>query len=187
MNSSLKVVRKEIEAATPIIAAIYARKSVAGGKKDKQSLSIAEQIKTCTDFIGQQGWTVGGVYPEKEGTSGQAIGNRPVFRQLYQQDLHQYQVIVAVDSGRIARGSDLNTIHKHCEHKRVRILTVNDGFDSRDSNSTVDAHVSAIVSHLSIRATAARVHATLKMKAEKGDNPGGRPYGYKIYHQYRPA
>lgn len=177
--------KQAVEPDAQIVAAVYLRKSVKGTKrkgkngKDDESLSLASQKRDCLALIKRNKWTLGGIYEEAEGTSGSAIGNRSEFVRLCEDiDARRYQIVVARDPDRIARSEDLPKTIKRWKHRGVRTVCV-DKFDSDANSAEMEADFRAAMSNQQRKSTALSVHATLKMKATDGENPGLHPYGYK--------
>lgn len=91
--------------AAPLRAAIYARNSK--DNKNSPDESTASQILRCRQEAGERGWEIVRVFDEPD-QSGQALGDRPKMQALLASAAkREFDVVMAVDSTRLARSEDL--------------------------------------------------------------------------------
>lgn len=159
-----------------VIAVIYARYST---ERQSES-SIADQIAVCNGHAIRQGWTVAEQFTD-EGISGASFGNRPGAQALEQYALAgQCQVILVTDLTRLSRsGGDLSKFIDRMRFRRVRIVGVQDGYDSISRTARMQAGLSGIMSEEFRAMIADRTRSALSLRAESGQSTGGRAYGYR--------
>lgn len=159
-----------------VTAVVYARYST-----EKQSeTSIADQISVCEAHARRQGWTVAEQFSD-EGISGASFGNRPGAQALEQFALAgNCQVILVTDLTRLSRSSgDLSKFIDRMRFRKVRIIGVQDGYDSTSRTARMQAGLSGIMSEEFRAMIADRTRSALSIRAEAGQSTGGRAYGYR--------
>jgi site-specific DNA recombinase len=120
-----------------------------------------------------------------EGISGAAIGNRPAIQRLQQQAFaREFDVILVTDLSRLSRNQgDLLKLIERLRFRGVRVLGVQDAFDSDARVARMQAGLSGIIGE-EFRATIKdRTYSALQMRAKNGAPTGGRPYGYDSKRQ----
>ena len=159
------------------IAVIYARYST---ERQSES-SIADQIRECMLYAHRQGWEVAGPHYTDEGISGASFGNRPGAKALEQFALAgQCNVILVTDLTRLSRSSgDLSKFIDRMRFRKVRIIGVQDGYDSLSRTARMQAGLSGIMSEEFRAMIADRTRSALSVRAEAGQATGGRAYGYR--------
>ena len=123
-------------------AALYSRFST-----DRQNeSSIADQVRVCTECVERQGWKVVERF-EDQGTSGAALGNRPGVLMLQDGALAlRFDVVVAIDLSRLSRSQgDLSKMIDRLTAKGVRVIGVQDGYDSARRGHKLQAGLSGII------------------------------------------
>jgi DNA invertase Pin-like site-specific DNA recombinase len=154
-------------------AIIYARYST-----DRQAdSSIADQLRVCRQYAQQHGWQVVGEHRD-EGISGAAIGNRPAVRAALSQ-LERGDVLLVMDLSRLSRSQDIGPMISQQTFRGVRVVGVQDGYDSSSRTARMQAGLSGIMSEELRAGIADRTRSALVMRAEHGDPTGGRAYGYR--------
>lgn len=147
---------------------LYARYST-----DKQSeASIDDQFHACRFYAASKGWTVGQCY-EDEGISGAALGNRPGVQALLR-DLQSGDVLLLTDLSRLARSQDLAPLVTRLRHRGVRVIGVQDGFDSDARTARMQAGLSGIMSEEFRAMVADRTRLALEQRARDGRSTGGK-------------
>src|SRR4051812_16209465 len=107
-----------------IRAVVYARYST-----DRQTeSSIEDQLRVCRDFITSRGWTAIAEHSDR-GISGAALGNRPGLKAAFEQ-LVAGDALIVNDLSRISRSQDLAPLLARLRHRGVRVIGVQDNFDS---------------------------------------------------------
>ena len=122
-------------------AVIYARLSREDEDKidsKKESRSIENQIKTLKTFAQEQGFLIQGIYSD-DGYSG-ADFNRPAFKKLLKDlEVNKFDIILIKDLSRLGRS--LHRVGELIENifpqKGIRIISVNDKYDSRTYNDDI--------------------------------------------------
>ncbi|HEY0942515.1 MAG TPA: recombinase family protein [Steroidobacter sp.] len=157
-------------------AALYSRFST-----DRQNeSSIADQVRVCSDYIHRQGWTVVDRF-EDQGISGAALGNRPGVLRLQEDALaRRFDVVVVMDLTRLSRSQgDLSKMIDRLTMKGIRIIGVQDGYDSARRGHKLQAGLSGIIGEAFREMVKDRTYAALESRAKAGRPTGGRAYGYR--------
>jgi site-specific DNA recombinase len=160
-------------------AAIYTRYST-----DKQSEdSIAAQVSVCTKHAQTQGSRVAHVFKD-EGISGAAIGNRPGFKAMMAAAGEDFAVLLVMDLSRLSRNqADLPKAIQQLTHKGVRVIGVQDGYDSSRKGHKLQAGFSGVMGEAFRDMVADKTYAALQMRANDGRPTGGRAFGYRVVHE----
>jgi site-specific DNA recombinase len=157
-------------------AALYSRFST-----DRQNeSSIADQVRICSEYIQRQGWTVVERF-EDQGISGAALGNRPGVQLLLQGALaHRFDVIVVTDLTRLSRSQgDLSKMIDRLTMQGIRVVGVQDGYDSARRGHKLQAGLSGIIGEAFREMVKDRTYSALESRAKTGRPTGGRAYGYR--------
>jgi site-specific DNA recombinase len=156
-------------------AVIYSRFST-----DRQSeTSIADQVRICTEHAERQGWTIVERY-EDQGISGAALGNRPGVLRLREAALaRRFDLVLVTDLSRLSRSQDLAPLLTRLRHGGLRVIGVQDGFDSDARHARMQAGLSGIMSEEFRAMVADRTYAALESRAKESKPTGGRAYGYR--------
>ena len=155
--------------------AIYSRFST-----DRQTeSSIADQVRVCTEHAKAQGWRVTAKF-EDQGISGAALGNRPgVNRMLEASVAREFTVLLVTDLTRLSRSTgDLAKMIDRLVARGVRVIGVQDGYDSARKGHKLQAGLSGIIGESFREMISDRTYAALESRAEAGKPTGGRAYGY---------
>lgn len=158
------------------IAVIYARYST---ERQSES-SITDQISECSGYAHRMGWELGPQFTD-EGISGASFGNRPGGQALEQHALAgNCNVILVTDLTRLSRSSgDLSKFIDRMRFRKVRVIGVQDGYDSTSRTARMQAGLSGIMSEEFRAMIADRTRSALSIRAEAGQPTGGRAYGYQ--------
>ncbi len=155
-------------------AVIYSRFST--DKQDESS--IADQVRVCREYAERHGMQVMGYY-EDQGISGAALGNRPGVLKLRDDGFaRRFQVLLVVDLNRLARSEDLPPLIQRLRFVGVRVVGIQDGFDSDARTARMQAGMAAIMGAEFIQMVAARTYAALETRAKTKRATGGRAYAY---------
>ena len=142
-------------------AAIYARYST----EYQSESSIADQYRVCTEWCDQNGITTTARY-EDQGISGAAMGNRPGLQQALTAPV---DVIVVMDLTRLSRNqADLPKIIDRLTHRGVRVIGVQDGFDSSRKGYKLQAGLSGIMGEAFREMVADNTYSALQSRAQRG-------------------
>lgn len=151
-------------------AVVYARYST-----DRQSeSSIADQLRVCRTHAAAQGWIVGAEHTD-EGISGAALGNRPGVRAAVSA-LVRGDVLLVTDLSRLSRSQDLAPMVTRLRHRGIRVIGVQDGYDSDSRTARMQAGLSGIMSEEFRAMVADRTHSALELRARTGGDTGVRAY-----------
>jgi site-specific DNA recombinase len=162
--------------------AIYARYST-----DRQNeSSTAAQVQVCRDYAKKQGWAVADVFIDEAVSGTIAVKNRPAGGRLLPA-LGNFDYLLINDLSRLARTQDLAPLIRNLRHKGVRVIGVQDGFDSDHRSARMQAGLSGIMSQEYIAMISDRVQASHEMLTAAGKRVGGRPYGYCIQYKFHPT
>lgn len=149
---------------------IYARYST-----DRQSeSSIADQVRVCTAYATAQDWTIAGEHSDR-GISGAALGNRPG-AQAALAELAAGDTLLLTDLTRLSRSQDLAPLLSRLRHRGVRVVGVQDGFDSQSRTARMQAGLSGILSEEFRAMISDRTHSSHEQRAREGKSTGGKPY-----------
>jgi site-specific DNA recombinase len=160
-------------------AATYTRFST-----DRQSEgdagSIAQQITICRELAARHGFELVAGYRD-EAISGAALGNRPGLRDaIAAAEAGEFDVLIVADLSRLSRSqADLPRIIERLAFRGVRVLGVQDGFDSSREDADLSAGLHGIMGQAFRKMIASRTRSALKMRAERGSHAGGKPFGYR--------
>lgn len=156
-------------------AVSYARFST-----DKQdALSIVDQQRVCREFAAREGWELVGEYAD-EAVSGESIGNRPgVIQAIADAKQRKYDILICVEMLRLARGEDLPPLIKRLKFHGLRIIGVQDSFDSAQAHSRMQAGMAGIIGGEFIDMVRRRTFSALEMRAKSKRPTGGRAYGLR--------
>jgi DNA invertase Pin-like site-specific DNA recombinase len=156
--------------------AIYSRFST-----DRQNeSSIADQVRVCGEYAARQGWTVIEHF-EDQGISGAATGNRPGVLRLQEAALaSRVDVLLVMDLSRLSRSqADLPKLIDRLIARGVRVVGVQDGYDSARKGHKLQAGLSGIIGEAFREMVKDRTYAALESRAKTQRPTGGRAYGYR--------
>jgi len=157
-------------------AAIYSRFST-----DRQTdSSIADQVRVCTEHAERQGWQIAACF-EDQGISGAALGNRPgVTRMLEAALARRFDVMLVTDLSRLSRSQgDLSKMIDRLVAKGIRVVGVQDGYDSARRGHKLQAGLLGIIGEAFREMVKDRTYAALESRAKDSKPTGGRAYGYR--------
>lgn len=157
-------------------AAIYSRFST-----DRQNeSSIADQVRVCSEYADRQGWQVEELF-EDQGISGAAMGNRPGVLKLQQKAFAgAFTAVLVTDLTRLSRSQgDLSKLIDRLTARGVRVIGVQDGYDSSRRGHKLQAGLSGIIGEAFREMVKDRTYAALESRAKQQRATGGRAYGYR--------
>lgn len=151
-------------------AVIYARYST-----DRQTeSSIEDQVRVCREYAGARSWAIAGEFVDR-GISGAAIGNRPGV-QTALAILERGDLLLVNDLSRLSRSQDLAPLLTRLRHRGVRVLGVQDGYDSDARTARMQAGLSGIMSEEFRAIVADRTRSALEQRARDGRPTGGKAF-----------
>jgi site-specific DNA recombinase len=153
-------------------AAVYSRFST-----DRQTeSSIADQVRVCTDWCRKNGAQVIARF-EDQGISGAAIGNRPGLQAALATAV---DVLVVMDLTRLSRSqADLPKVIDRLVHRGVRVVGVQDGYDSARKGHKLQAGLMGIIGEQFRDMVSEKTYSALESRAQAGKPTGGRAFGYR--------
>lgn len=150
---------------------VYARYST-----DRQTeSSIEDQLRVCRQFAAARGWEIRYEFADR-GISGAAVGNRPEV-QIAISIIAPGEVLLVNDLTRLSRSQELPPLLARLRYRGVRIIGVQDSYDSDSPTSRMQAGLSGIMSEEMRANIAARVHSALEQRAMDGRPTGGKAFG----------
>ncbi|WP_407643972.1 recombinase family protein [Dongia deserti] len=166
----------------PIVAA-YARYSTLGQKE----ASIEDQLRNCRAHADRQGWAISRVF-EDRGISG-TVTDRPGYQaMLAAARAARFDVLIVDDLSRLSRDKiEFGRLIRELKSRGIRVIGVSDGFDSLAESADVQEGVRGIINSVFIKDLAKKTHRGLMGKALKGENTGGRTYGYRTIIEEDPV
>lgn len=156
-------------------AAIYSRFST-----DRQSeSSIEDQVRICEEYASEAGMTVCERFAD-HGISGASIGNRPGYMKLREALLaRRVDVVLVTDLSRLSRSTgDLNKEIDRFVARGIRVVGVQEGYDSARKGHKLQAGLSGIMGEAFRELVKERTYAALKTRAGACRPTGGKCYGY---------
>jgi site-specific DNA recombinase len=152
-------------------AAIYARFS-----SDRQrDRSIDDQVALCQALADRNSWAVAMVYADFA-ASGSTVYRRPEFsRMLTDAEDHQFDIIIAEDIDRLARGEgDAPKLRQRLEFLGIEMHTCTDGHITK-----LHAGLKGLMSSLFLDNLIAHTKRGMAGVVRDGRHPGGQIYGYR--------
>jgi site-specific DNA recombinase len=156
-------------------AGIYARYST-----DQQNeSSIEDQVRVCTEYAKAGGMRVAQRWEDK-GISGAALGNRPGVIHMQEASLaRSFDVLLVADLSRLSRSqADLPKLIDRLVAKGIRVIGVQDGYDSSRKGSKVQAGFSGVMGEWFRDMIKEKTHTALETRAKARRPTGGKCYGY---------
>jgi DNA invertase Pin-like site-specific DNA recombinase len=155
-------------------AATYSRYSTDGQSEE----SITDQQRVATNYAARHGMTVVQQYSDA-GISGAALGNRPgVLKMIAAAESKHFAVLLLNDTTRLSRSQDLSPLIAKLRHLGVRVIGVQDGFDSESRTARMQAGMSGIMSEEFRAMISDRTRSARNMRAQERKPVGGKAYGY---------
>jgi site-specific DNA recombinase len=136
--------------------------------------SIDSQFAVCREYVAVRGWKVAAEFADR-GISGTAIGNRPQALAAISACLDG-DVLVVNDITRLSRSQDLAPLLSRLKHRGVRVIGVQDSFDSDSRTARMQAGFSGIMSEEFCAMIGQRAHAGQRRNALEGKPTGGKLY-----------
>jgi site-specific DNA recombinase len=137
-------------------------------------------VRVCTEYVERQGWKVVECF-EDQGISGAAMGNRPGVLMLQEGALaRRFDAVVVTDLSRLSRSQgDLSKMIDRLTAKGVRVIGVQDGYDSARRGHKLQAGLSGIIGEAFREMVKDRTYAALESRAKAHRSTGVRAYGYR--------
>ena len=149
--------------------------------------SITDQVRICAEYAEREGMTIVEQY-EDQGISGAALGNRPGALNLMEAALAgRFDALLVTDLSRLSRSNgDLSKMLDRLVYKGVRVVGVQDGYDSARPGHKLQAGLSGIIGESFRQMISDRTHAALESRAKDHRPTGGKCYGYRDHEIHEP-
>lgn len=160
---------------TQLRAVSYSRYST-----DRQTdASIKDQQRVATEYAAKHNLALT-MHHSDAGISGGAMGNRPgVLRMLEDAIAGRFDVLLVTDTTRLSRSNaDLSKTVDRLRSRGVRVIGIQDGFDSASRTARMQVGLSGIMSEEFRAQIADRTRSALEMRAKNKRPVGGRTFGY---------
>lgn len=156
-------------------AVIYSRFST---ERQNES-SITDQVRVCSEYAKQNDITVTETFAD-EGISGAALGNRPGARALMEAAFAlRFEVVIVTDLSRLSRSTgDLNKMIDRLVARSIRVIGVQDGYDSARRGHKLQAGLAGIMGEAFRDMIKERTHGALEGRARAHRSAGGRCFGF---------
>ena len=152
--------------------AIYSRFS----DPQSEAWTIADQNRVCSEWCERNGVAVVARF-EDQGISGAAIGNRPGLKAALAAPV---DVLLVMELTRLSRSqADLSKLIDRLVHRGVRVIGVQDGYDSARKGHKLQAGLTGIIGEAFREMVADKTYTALESRAQAGKPTGGRAFGYR--------
>ena len=157
-------------------AAIYARYS----SENQRPQSIEDQISTCRKFAIDNDFSIdeNHIYSD-EAKSGASNDRRGLNSLRAAARDHRFQIVLVDDLSRLARNNFLMlTVLADMSFEGIRVISVADGLDSYDQESTLGIQIRGIFNELQLQDLKKKTMRGMVGQKERGYSAGERTFGY---------
>lgn len=164
--------------------ATYARFST----DHQRDSSIDDQRRNCLKFAERQGWPEPVYHFEDRAISG-ALKARPGYQEmLAEAERGGFDILLVDDLSRLSRDDvETKTVIRRFKFRNLRIIGVSDGYDSAAKGEKIQSSMRGLMNEMYIDDLREKVMRGMTGQAMKGNNVGGRCYGYRHVPQYDPT
>ena len=157
-------------------AAIYARYS----SENQRPQSIDDQISTCRQLAQKEGFSIEDNHIYSDEAKSGANKDRHGLNSLVEAARnHLFQVVLVDDLSRLARDNFLMlTVLADLNFEGVRVISVADGLDSNDQESTLGIQIRGIFNELQLQDLKKKTMRGLVGQKQRGFSCGERTFGY---------
>ncbi len=157
--------------------AVYARYSSDG----QRETSVEDQFRICAQYATREGWQIVKKFEDKAISGMKGESDRDGFAALLKgAKAKQFDVVLIHDLSRLTRDSmKMEQTRRQFVFWGVRLIGVNDGIDTDHEGNFMMSGVKGIFNQQYLLDLAKHTHRGLTGQALKGNNCGGRAYGYK--------
>ncbi len=158
-------------------AAIYARYS----SENQRPESIDDQVSACPKLAKQRSLTIPDEHIYADQAQSGARSDRPSLAALMAAAHNgEFDVVLVDDLSRLARDNHLMlSIIAELHFDRIRVISVADGLDSNDEESTLAIQVRGIFNELQLRDLKKKTLRGQIGQKERGFFVGEKPFGYR--------
>ncbi len=157
--------------------ALYARYSSEG----QRETSITDQFRNCEHYAAREGWKIAARFHDNGVSGTMDEKGRPGFRDMMEAArANKFDALLVDDLSRLSRDS-----MKTEEARRlfvflgIRLVGISDGIDTANKGAKLLSGVKGIMNDVFLDDLREKTHRGLAGQALKGNNCGGRAYGYK--------
>ena len=160
-----------------MIAAVYARYS----SENQRPESIDDQISACRRLAKERGISVSDEHVYADQAQSGARSDRPGLAALLAAaPSKEFDVVLADDLSRLARDNHLMlSIIAEMSFEGIRVISVADGLDSNDEESTLAIQVRGIFNELQLRDLKKKTLRGQRGQKERGFFVGEKTFGYR--------
>lgn len=158
-------------------AAIYSRYSSEG----QREASIEDQNRNCEGYAKRQGWKVVERYADKAISGTQDEKRREGYAAMLRAArAKQFDVLLVDDLSRLSRDSmKTEEARRLFVFLKIRLIGISDGIDTASKGHKALSGFKGLMNDMFLDDLAEKTHRGLAGQALKGNNCGGRNYGYK--------
>lgn len=157
--------------------AIYARYSSEG----QREASIEDQNRNCERYAKREGWTIIARYHDKAISGTQDEKGREGYAAMLRAAREkQFDVLLIDDLSRLSRDSmKTEEARRLFVFLKIRLIGISDGIDTASKGHKALSGFKGLMNDMFLDDLAEKTHRGLAGQALKGNNCGGRNYGYK--------
>ncbi len=157
-------------------AAVYARYS----SENQRPQSIEDQISTCRKFAIENDFFVDENYIYSDEAKSGASNDRDGLNSLSAAARnHHFEVVLVDDLSRLARNNYLMlTVLADLSFEGIRVISVADGLDSNDQESTLGIQIRGIFNELQLQDLKKKTMRGMIGQKQRGFSAGERTFGY---------
>ncbi|MCH8113204.1 MAG: recombinase family protein [Proteobacteria bacterium] len=157
--------------------ALYARYS----SERQRDSSIADQFRNCERFLEDKNWEIAARY--QDAAKSGATADRPGYQEMVGAAKDgRFDILVVDDLSRLSRDEiETKQLIRRFRYWGLRIIGASDGFDTDSKGYKVHAGVRGLINEIYLDDLRDKTHRGLMGQALKGNNCGGRTYGYEHY------
>lgn len=158
-------------------AAVYARYS----SENQRPESIEDQVGACRRLAGQQGFSILEDHIYADQAKSGARRDREALSALLAASRHgQFEVVLVDDLSRLARDNYLMlSVLAELSFQGIRVVSVADGLDSNDEESTLGIQIRGIFNELQLRDLKKKTLRGQIGQKQRGFSVGDRAYGFR--------
>lgn len=164
---------------------LYARYSSEG----QREASIEDQYRNCERFAERQGWQIAERYEDRaiSGTKDEKARDG-YSTMLKAARAKQFDVLLVDDLSRLSRDSmKTEEVRRLFVYLGVRLIGISDGIDTATKGHKALSGFKGLMNDIFLDDLREKTHRGLAGQALKGNNCGGRVYGYKHVPTYHPT
>jgi DNA invertase Pin-like site-specific DNA recombinase len=170
---------------TAMRVALYARYSSEG----QREASIEDQFRNCEAYAARHNWSISQRYQDK-GISGtkDETGRHGYAAMLQGARANEFDVLLVDDLSRLSRDSmKTEEVRRLFVYLGIRLIGISDGIDTTNKGHKALSGFKGLMNDIFLDDLREKTHRGLMGQALKGNNCGGRVYGYNHLPVYHPT